>query len=639
MIKVILPDGNIKQLENSLSGYEFASSIAISLAKAAIAIEIDGELQDLSTIIDKNCAVKIITAKDAEGLEIIRHDSAHILAQAVKELYPDCQITIGPAIENGFYYDISYKNSFHEEDLARIEEKMLQIVKQNISITREVWDRDEAIKFFKSIGEHYKAEIISSIPEGEKISLYRQGDFIDLCRGPHAPTTGFPKAFKLMKLAGAYWRGDSKNEMLQRIYGTAFSNEKELKAHLEQIAEAERRDHRKLGKELELFHMQEEAPGQVFWHDKGYTLYKIVENYIRNKIKNNGYQEVKTPFLADISLWKKSGHADKYAENMFLIVDEHKLMALKPMNCPLHIELFKQSLKSYRDLPLRIAEFGCCHRNESSGSMHGIMRLYGFIQDDAHIFCAPEHITDETVKFTKLLMDVYRDFGFTEVAIKLSTRPEKRAGSDEVWDLSEDLLRKAVQATGFDYEELPGEGAFYGPKLEYHLKDAIGRTWQCGTFQADFILPERLDAHYIGADGNKHTPVVLHRAILGSMERFIGILIEQHAGHFPLWLAPVQAVICPITNVCDEYAKKVFERLRVAGLRAELDLSSDKINYKVRKHSLIKTPMILVVGKNEEAENTVSLRRFGSDQVEVISVDDLLKQVSDQIVGLGIAKY
>lgn len=623
MIKVTLPDGNIKEIENAVSGVEFAGLIAPSLAKAAIAMEINGELVDLSTILDHDCRVKIITSKDPEGLEILRHDTAHLLAQAVKELYPDCQITIGPAIENGFYYDIAYKKPFLEEDLAKIEEKMLEVMKRNQAFIREMWDRNQAVDYFKSIGEHYKAEIISAIPQDEKISLYRQGDFIDLCRGPHAPSTGFPKAFKLMKLAGAYWRGDARNEMLQRIYGAAFSNEKDLKAHLEMLAEAEKRDHRKLGRELDLFHMQEEAPGQVFWHDKGYTLYRIVENYIRSKIRNNGYIEVKTPFLADISLWEKSGHADKYAENMFLIKDEHKLMALKPMNCPLHIELFKQSLKSYRDLPVRMSEFGCCHRNESSGSMHGIMRLYGFIQDDAHIFCTPEQITDETARFTELLMQVYRDFGFTEVAIKLSTRPEKRAGSDEIWDLAEGSLRDAITATGYEFEELPGEGAFYGPKLEYHLRDAIGRTWQCGTFQADFVLPERLDANYIGTDGAKHRPVILHRAILGSMERFLGILIEQYAGNFPLWLAPVQAVICPVTNDVDGYAQKVFDQLQTSGVRAEIDLSSDKINYKIRKHSLAKTPLILVVGKNEAAAGTVALRQLGSDKVEEMTISEL----------------
>ena len=633
MIRVTLPDGGVKEINSPLMGVEFAGLIATSLAKAALALEIDGEMVDLAHVIDRDCKVKIITARDPAGLEIIRHDTAHLLAQAVKELYPDCQITIGPAIENGFYYDIAYKQPFHEEDLEKIEAKMLEVMKRNDAITREIWDRDEAVEFFKSIGEHYKAEIIAAIPAGEKISMYRQGEFIDLCRGPHAPSTGFPKAFKLMKLAGAYWRGDSKNEMLQRIYGTAWANEKDLKAHLEQIAEAERRDHRKLGRELELFHMQEEAPGQVFWHDKGYTLYKIVENYIRKKIKTNGYIEVKTPLLADISLWQKSGHADKYAENMFLVQGEHKLMAIKPMNCPLHIELFKQSLKSYRDLPIRMSEFGCCHRNESSGSMPGIMRTYGFTQDDAHIFCTPEQITEETVKFTKLLMEVYQDFGFTEVTIKLSLRPEKRAGSDETWDLAEHSLRQALISTGHPFDELPGEGAFYGPKIEFHLTDAIRRTWQCGTFQLDFVLPERLDANYIGADGAKHRPVILHRAILGSMERFLGVLIEQHAGHFPLWLAPVQAIICPITNEVDAYAQQVFAQLQKKDFRVELDLSSDKINYKIRKHSLTKTPLILVVGKNEESAGTVSLRRFGSEKVEVLSLAQLEAEMQEKAQG------
>jgi threonyl-tRNA synthetase len=620
MIKITLPDGNFKEIPHAISGIEFASLISLSLAKAAIAIEVNGELSDLSVILDKNCTVKIITAKDPEGLEILRHDTAHILAQAVKELYPACQITIGPAIEHGFYYDISYKTPFQEEDLAKIEAKMKEVMKRGDPFIKEIWERDTAVEYFKSIGEDYKAEIIASIPANEKISLYRQGNFLDLCRGPHAPSTAFPKAFKLMKLAGAYWRGDAKNEMLQRIYGTAWASEKDLQNHLHMLAEAEKRDHRKLGKELGLFHMQEEAPGQVFWHDKGYTLYKIVENYIRRKIRADGYIEVKTPFLADIALWQKSGHAEKYLENMFLIKDEHKLMALKPMNCPLHIELFNQSLKSYRDLPIRMSEFGCCHRNESSGSMHGIMRTYGFTQDDAHIFCTPEQITEETIKFTKLLMDVYKAFGFDEVEIKLSTRPEKRAGRDQVWDLAETSLRSAISATGHNFSELPGEGAFYGPKLEFHLKDAIGRTWQCGTFQLDFVLPERLEANYIGADGAKHRPVILHRAILGSMERFLGILIEQHAGHFPLWLAPIQAVICPITNEVDEYAIQIFEQLKKIDARVEIDLSPDKINYKIRKHSLAKIPLIIVVGKNEAASSTISLRRLGSEVVESISL-------------------
>ena len=630
-----LPDGSVRSFENAVTGFQLADSISKSLAKAAIAISVNNELLDLSTTLNGNCKVKIITSKDPEGLEIIRHDTAHILAQSIKELYPAAQITIGPVIENGFYYDVSMKSTITEEDLVALHNKMKEIMKRNDRLTREVWNREEAIRFFESIGEHYKAMIIADIPHGENISMYRQGDFIDLCRGPHAPSTGYPKAFKLLKVSGAYWRGDSKNEMLQRIYGTAWATEAELNAYIEQIAEAERRDHRKLGKELGLFHLQEEAPGQVFWHDRGYTLYKIIENYIRTKIKANGYSEVKTPQMADLSLWEKSGHAAKYAENMFTIKKDERIWALKPMNCPLHIQIFNQSLKSYRDLPLRMAEFGCCHRNESSGSMHGIMRVYGLTQDDAHIFCTEDQITEETVNFTKLLIQVYKDFGFTDINIKLSTRPELRAGTDEVWDLSEDALRKAVDATGLVYQDNPGEGAFYGPKLEYHLKDAIGREWQCGTLQVDCILPELLDANYIGADGNKHRPVILHRAILGSMERFIGILIEEHAGNFPLWLAPTQAIICTITNEFDQYAIEVMQILENSGIRVEKDLSSDKINYKIRKHSLNKIPLILVVGRNEAASNSVSVRRFGSDNQEILTIDDLITKISNEVVALG----
>ncbi len=635
MISIELPDGTLKPYNKGISGIEIAESISKSLAKVAIAITVDDELHDLSYRINKDAKIRIITNRDPEGLEIIRHDTAHILAHAIKEIYPSCQITIGPVIENGFYYDIAKDEPLTEEDLSRIEEKMREIVKRSYPITREIWKRGEAIKYFESVGEKYKALIIADISAGEDISLYRQGDFIDLCRGPHATSTGYPKSFKLLKVSGAYWRGNSKNEMLQRIYGTAWANDKDLAIYLERIAEAERRDHRRLGRELDLFHLQEEAPGQVFWHDKGYTLYKIIESYIRKKIKQNDYIEVRTPFMADISLWEKSGHASKYSENMFTIKNDNKVWALKPMNCPLHIEIFKQSLKSYRDLPIRMAEFGCCHRNESSGSMHGLMRVYGLTQDDAHIFCSPEQITEETVNFTKLLLSVYKDFGFNEVKIKLSTRPELRAGSDEIWDLSENCLREAIKATGLEYEENPGEGAFYGAKLEYHLKDAIGREWQCGTLQVDFILPERLDANYIGADGEKHRPVILHRAILGSMERFIGILIEEHAGSFPIWLSPVQAVICTITTDCNEYAANLKEILTNKGFRIENDLSADKINYKIRKHSLNKTPLILVVGKNEAGNNLVSVRKFGSESQEVISVDELISRLEKEAIAIS----
>jgi threonyl-tRNA synthetase len=627
MVSITLADGSIRQFEGEVTGLELAQNISSSLAKIAIAMKVNGEQLDLLGTITQDAKVEIITAATEEGLEIIRHDSAHIFAQAVKELYPETQITIGPAIEDGFYYDVAREEKFAPEDLVLIENRMKEIVKRNQSITREIWDRDEAIEFFKSIGEHYKAEIIASIPAGEKISLYRQGDFIDLCRGPHAPSTGFKKAFKLMKLAGAYWRGDSKNAMLQRIYGTAWADEKQLQAYLTRLEEAEKRDHRKLGKELDLFHMQEEAVGQVFWHDKGWTLYRIVENYIRDKIRQKDYIEVKTPILADRSLWEASGHWDKFRENMFVVEDEEKFMALKPMNCPLHIQIFKQNIHSYRDLPLRMAEFGCCHRNESSGSMHGIMRVRGLTQDDAHIFCTPEQINSETINFIKLLTEIYQDFGFTDINIKFATRPEKFAGSIETWDLSEKSLQEAIELTNLPYIITPGEGAFYGPKLEFHLKDAIGRSWQCGTLQLDFILPERLDANYIASDGSKQRPVMIHRAILGSLERFIGILIEEHAGKFPLWLAPVQVAVVTITNEADEYANEIFAKLKKEHIRAIVDTSSDKINYKIRHHSLSKIPVILVVGKNEMQNGTVSLRKLGSESQEILQFDQLLSML------------
>jgi len=631
MVAITLADNSIRNFDGEIDGFMLAQSISTSLAKIAIAMKVNGQEVDLATKITNDAKVEIITMNSPEGLEIIRHDSAHIFAQAVKELYKDAQITIGPAIEDGFYYDIARDEAFTLNDLSIIEEKMREIVKRNQAITREVWDRNEAIAFFKNIGEFYKAEIIESIPEGEKISMYRQGDFIDLCRGPHAPNTGFKKAFKLLKLAGAYWRGDHRNPMLQRIYGTAWVDEKQLQEYLTRIEEAEKRDHRKLGKELGLFHMQEEAVGQVFWHDKGWTLYRLVENYIRDKIRTNGYIEVKTPILADRSLWEASGHWEKFRENMFIVEDDDKFMALKPMNCPLHIQIFKQNIHSYRDLPLRMAEFGCCHRNESSGSMHGIMRVRGMTQDDAHIFCTPDQIISETTKFIELLKEVYQDFGFTEIKVKFSERPEVRAGNDEDWDRSERELKLAIDTTGMPYTLNPGEGAFYGPKLEFVLKDAIGRDWQCGTLQLDFILPERLDANYIGSDGAKHRPVMLHRAILGSMERFIGILIEEHAGKFPLWLAPVQVAVVTITNDADDYATKICQELQAQGIRAILDINGDKINYKIRQHSLAKIPVIMVVGKNEVINNTVSLRKLGSDNQEILQFDHSLAMLKNAI--------
>src|SRR5271170_5028174 len=556
MVTITLPDGSKKDFPGPVTGEEIAASIGAGLAKAALAIRVDGHLLDLYLPIEKDARVEIITGKSPEGLDLIRHDTAHLLAEAVKELFPETQVTIGPAIENGFYYDFSRPTPFSSDDLAIIEQRMKEIVARNESVRREAWKRDDAVKFFHSIGEKYKAEIITSIPAEQEISLYRQGNFIDLCRGPHAPSTGkVGTAFKLLKVAGAYWRGDHRNEMLQRIYGTAWANEKDLKNYLTMLEEAEKRDHRKLGKELDLFHIEEHTPGMVFWHDKGWTIYRTIENYIRNKIRAKGYIEVRTPILVDRTLWEQSGHWEKFRENMFVaLTDEDKHLCVKPMNCPCHIQIFKQGMKSYRDLPLRMAEFGSCHRNEPSGSLHGIMRIRGFVQDDAHIFCTEEQITSETVAFCDLLKDVYKAFGFTDVKVKFSDRPPTRAGEDATWDKAEGALKEAVNATGLDWTLNPGEGAFYGPKLEFVLRDAIGRDWQCGTLQVDFVLPERLDANYIAPDGSKKRPVMLHRAILGSLERFIGILIEEYSGKFPLWLAPKQVVIATITEAADGYA-------------------------------------------------------------------------------------
>jgi threonyl-tRNA synthetase len=627
MINIIFPDGNAKEFENNVTGFDIASSISISLAKIALAIEVDGELKDLNIPITKDAKIRIITPKDPEGLEIIRHDAAHIMAEAVKELYPDVQVTIGPAIENGFYYDFARNEPFTPDDLITIEAKMREISKRDEKIVREEWDRDEAVAFFKKINEHYKAELIEAIPAGQVISLYRQGEFIDLCRGPHAPSTSKIKAFKLMKLAGAYWRGDSKNQMLQRIYGTAWADEKQLQDYLTMIEEAEKRDHRKIGKELNLFHLQEEAPGMVFWHEQGWTLYRIIEDYIRGKLQKNNYIEVKTPVLVDRSLWEKSGHWEKFREHIFTSESEEKVMALKPMNCPCHVQIFNYGLKSYRDLPLRMAEFGSCHRNESSGSLHGLLRVRGFVQDDAHIFCSEDMITSETVAFCKLLKEVYHDFGFDDFQVKFSDRPDVRAGTDEIWDKAENSLKEAVIAAGHEFVLNKGEGAFYGPKLEFVLKDAIGRDWQLGTLQVDFILPERLDASYIGSDGHKHRPVMLHRAIIGTFERFIGVLIEQHAGKFPLWLSPSQFVVLTITSDGDEYAASVCKALSDVGMRGTLDISSEKVNYKIRKYSLLKVPVILVVGKQEMQDNSVSVRRLGSDEQVVISLEQLLKDL------------
>ena len=628
MISLTLPDGSVRRYDGPVTGAKVAADIGPGLAKAALAIRVNGELRDLKRGIDADARIEIVTAKDADALELLRHDAAHVMAEAVKELFPDTQVTIGPAIENGFYYDFSRATPFTPEDLAAIEARMREIVERDEPVEREVWDRDQAIEFFKSEGEHYKAEIIAAIPAHEPITLYRQGKFIDLCRGPHLPSTGrLGKAFKLMKVAGAYWRGDSRNEMLQRIYGTAWASEKDLAAYLERMAEAERRDHRRLGREMGLFHVQEEAAGSIFWPPKGWTLYRTGQSYVRERLRRAGYVEVRTPQLVDRSLWEASGHWDKFREHMFTAESEERVLAIKPMNCPCHVQIFRQGLKSYRDLPLRMAEFGACHRNEPSGALHGLMRVRAFTQDDAHIFCTEDQITSETKAFCDLLMSVYHDFGFEEVAVKFSDRPPIRAGSDEVWDRAEAALKMAVEAAGLSYTLNPGEGAFYGPKLEFVLKDAIGREWQCGTLQVDFVLPERLDASYVGEDGAKHRPVMLHRAILGSLERFIGVLIEHYAGRFPLWLAPLQVVVATIISEAEPYALRVLDALDAAGLRAEADLRNEKINYKVREHSLAKVPVLLVVGRREAEDGTVAVRRLGVKDQEVLALDEAVNRL------------
>lgn len=623
-ITITLPDNSTRQYDSGVTGEAVAASIGKGLAKAALAIRVNGHLKDLYLPIETDAQVEIITPSSPDGIEIIRHDAAHLMAEAVQELFPDTQVTIGPAIENGFYYDFAREKPFTTEDLAIIEKRMQEISARAEPVRREEWKRDDAVTHFEKIGEKYKAEIIGAIPADQTISMYRQGNFMDLCRGPHAPSTAHVKAFKLMKVAGAYWRGDSRNPMLQRIYGTAWADEKQLKAYLNMLEEAEKRDHRRLGRELDLFHLQEEAVGQVFWHDKGWTLYRTIENYIRSKIQKRGYSEVKTPVLVDRVLWEKSGHWEKFGEHMFTAESEERVLALKPMNCPCHVQIFKQGTKSYRDLPLRMAEFGNCHRNEPSGALHGIMRVRGFVQDDAHIFCTEDQITSETIAFCALLKEVYKDFGFTDVSVKFSDRPAKRAGDDAIWDKAEGALRSAVEAAALPYTLNPGEGAFYGPKLEFVLRDAIGRDWQCGTLQVDFVLPERLDAEYVGADGNKHRPVMLHRAILGSLERFIGILIEEYSGKFPIWLAPVQVMVTTITNEVDDYAIEVKNAFEAAGLRTGIDISSNKINYKIREHSNAKVPAILALGAREKAEKTVSIRRIGSEKQEILTLAEAI---------------
>ena len=643
MITLTLPDGATQQFDKPLTGIAFAESISKSLAKKALALKINGDAVDLATVIDSDCEIAVLTASDEEGVDLMRHDCAHILAEAVQELFPDTQVTIGPVIENGFYYDFARETPFSLDDLEKIEARMRDIVDRDEEIIREVWNRDEAIAHFRDIGEIYKADIIASIPAGEDVSVYRQGDWKDLCRGPHLPSTGkLGKAFKLTKLAGAYWRGDSNNEMLQRIYGTCWGNETDLKSYLHMVEEAEKRDHRKLGRDMDLFHLQEEAQGSVFWHAKGYTIWQSLEQYIRRRLTENDYQEVKTPQILDKKFWEQSGHWEKFRENMFVVPDEvpsledeeavlsgeGELMALKPMNCPAHVQIFKQGIKSYRDLPLRMAEFGCCHRNEPHGALHGLMRVRQMTQDDAHIFCREDQIISEAVDFCNLVKQVYTDLGFEDVSVKLALRPELRAGGDDVWDRAEDGLRAALKAANLDWEELPGEGAFYGPKIEYHLHDAIGRTWQCGTLQLDFVLPERLDASYVGEDGNKHRPVMLHRAVLGTLERFIGIMLESYAGKLPLWLAPDQIMVCPITTEADSYGVTVMEALKEAGLRAGIDLRNEKINYKVREHSVSKIPVILAVGGREAEGRTVSMRRLGSKESQILSLDEAVQMLA-----------
>ena len=628
-IVVTLLDGKRLEFAGPVSGKEIAAAIGPGLAKAAIAIRVDGTPRDLAMLIDRGAAVAVITRDMTEGLEILRHDAAHVMAEAVKELYPDTQVTFGPATETGFYYDFARAEPFTPEDLGRIEARMRDIVQRDEKITRDVWDREAAIAYFRRIGENYKAEYIAEIPAGEEISLYRQGDFADLCVGPHLPSTGhLGQAFKLMSVAGAYWRGDSRNAQLQRIHGTAWANQKDLDQYLFRLEEAERRDHRRLGRELELFHIGEEAVGSVFWHPKGWMLFRIIENYLRMRLDAAGYQEVKGPQLLDRSLWEASGHWEKFRDNMFIAESrDDKVLALKPMNCPGHVLIFRDRLRSYRDLPLRLAEFGSCHRNEPSGALHGIMRVRAFTQDDAHIFCTEDQVKAESIAFCELLLSIYRDFGFDDVTIKFADRPPVRAGSDEIWDRAEAGLRDAVAAAGLPYTLNPGEGAFYGPKLEFVLRDALGRDWQCGTLQLDFVLPERLDASYVGEDGARHRPAMLHRAIFGSMERFIGVLIEHYAGRFPVWLAPVQAVVATITSEAADYAGEVARECAAAGLRVTVDSGNEKIGYKVREHSVAKVPVMLVVGGREAANRMVALRRLGGAQQEVLALGEAVAKL------------
>jgi threonyl-tRNA synthetase len=632
MVNVKLPDGSMRPFEKPVSVAEVAASIGPGLAKAALAGKVNGRVVDTSFVIERDAELAIVTDKDPDALEILRHSTAHLLAYAVKELFPEAQVTIGPVIENGFYYDFSYKRAFTPEDLAAIEKRMAELAKKDFPVVREVWKRDDAVKFFTSIGEKYKAEIISSIPSDQDISLYREGDFIDLCRGPHVPSTGRLKVFKLMKLAGAYWRGDSNNEMLQRVYGTAWARKEDQEAYLHMLEEAEKRDHRRLGKQLDLFHMQEEAPGLVFWHPKGWVIWQQVEQYMRKVYQGNGYQEIRCPQILDKSLWEKSGHWANYQENMFTTESEKHEYALKPMNCPGHVQVFNSDLRSYRDLPLRYGEFGACHRNEASGALHGIMRVRGFTQDDGHIFCTEDQILDECVNYTALLQKVYADFGFGNIVYKLATRPEKRVGADEVWEKAEHALAESLKRSGVEFALLPGEGAFYGPKIEYHLKDSIGRSWQCGTMQVDFSMPKLLGAEYVAEDNTRRTPVMLHRAIVGSMERFIGILLENHAGAMPLWLSPEQVIAMNVTENQASYVREVVAGLAAAGIRVRADLRNEKISYKIREHSLQKLPYQLILGDKEMQAKTVTVRTRSGENLAPMSLTDFISRLNDEIV-------
>lgn len=633
---ITLPDGSRREFELPVTVMQVAESIGAGLAKAAVAARVDGALVDLARVVEKDADVAIITGRDSEGVDVIRHSTAHLLAQAVKSLFPEAQVTIGPVVDNGFYYDFAYERPFTPEDLAAIEKKMQELAEQAIPVQRREMPRDEAVEYFLKQGEAYKAEIIRDIPSDQPISLYSQGDFTDLCRGPHVPDTGKLSAFKLMKIAGAYWRGDSRNEMLQRIYGTAWGDKKDLKAYLARLEEAERRDHRKIGKTLDLFHMQEEAPGMVFWHPKGWALWQTVEQYMRNVFRDNGYEEIRTPLVVSRTLWERSGHWDKFQADMFTTASEQRDYAIKPMNCPCHVQVYNQGLKSYRDLPLRLAEFGACHRNELSGVLHGLMRVRGFTQDDAHIFCTEDQVQDEVSRFIDLLHRVYADFGFQKVLVKLSTRPANRVGSDEVWDKAEAALEQALNSKGLEWQLQPGEGAFYGPKIEFSLADCLDRVWQCGTIQVDFSMPERLGAVYVAEDGAKRAPVMLHRAILGSLERFIGILIEHYAGFFPLWLAPVQVVVLNITDSQAEYARDVVASLQAAGLRAESDLRNEKIGFKIRAHSMQRVPYLVIVGEKEMESRTVSLRTQKGDDLGLFAFNDLIDRLSAEAANRAV---